>query len=279
MFWFVLLGCLNTEAHDTGVDMGCNGARALCDRPLDAVTMLGTHNAMSSAERGWVPPNQTHAVPRQLTDGVRGINLDTHEWDGSLWLCHGLCELGAQPLVEGLEEITDFLNANPREVVVITFQSGISEEDTVWAGEAAGLGDLAYHHTLGQPWPTLNALIEANTRVVIFGSGGEHEWLMAQWEHWVDNPYSAQEVSDFACNVDRGDPQTATLFNVNHFITNPVALESHAEQANTHAQLSQHALDCWTQRGQRPNQVLVDFYDIGAGLAVVAELNEMDGGP
>ena len=269
-----LLAC--AASPDTGAsgEPTCNGAAQLCERSLDAVAFVGTHNSMSSAELGWSIPNQNDAVPTQLAAGVRALNLDTHEWEGELWLCHSFCELGSQPLVEGLAEITAFLEASPREVVIITLQDGISGEQTRTALTESGLAALAYTHTTGQPWPTLQALIDAGQRVVIFSaSGGGVGWHHSQWEHWIDVPYSAMTVEDFACTDDRGDPATATLYNINHFVTNPYALPALAEEANTEAVLWAHIDDCQAASGRFPNQVLVDFYDIGAVSAVVAGLN------
>ncbi len=263
-----------TRSTDSATPSGCNGAAALCDRTLDAVSFPGTHNSMSSEDNGFSPPNHLHDVPTQLASGVRALNLDTHEWEGELWLCHGYCELGRQPLVEGLAEITTFLDSHPREVLIITFEDGITGEQTRQAITEAGLAAYAHAHTTGTPWPTLQALIDADERVVIFSAtGGGVSWHHSQWEHWIDTPYAAQSVDDFSCEDDRGEPATATLYNVNHFLTAPVALLSLAAQANTEAVMGGHVQDCQAQTGRLPNQVLVDFYSEGALLDVVADLN------
>jgi len=268
-----LLACTAPDADSGQPDTGCNGDPALCARRLDEVAFPATHNSMSSAEREWIYPNQGYAVPQQLADGVRGLNLDTHAWEDGLWLCHGYCELGSLPLVEGFAEIVDFLDSAPREVLVITLQSGISAEETVAAAEAAGLADHAYTHTTGEPWPTLDTLIADGTRAVIFSSGPAQGWLMHQWEHWIDNPYSALEVSDFSCAEDRGEASTATLFNVNHFLTNPLPTPELAAAANGDGVLWPHVEDCWQETGRFPNQVLVDFYDIGDLFLTTDRLN------
>ena len=268
----LLLAC-TTPAQDTATS-GCNGAEALCERTLDQVAFAGTHNSMSSGERDWQIPNHHFAVPTQLADGVRALNLDTHAWEDGLWLCHGYCELGAQPLVEGLAEITTFLEDNPDEVLIITFQDGISGDETRAALTEAGLAALAYTHTTGEPWPTLQALIDADTRVVIFSaSGGGKGWHHSQWEHWIDVPYSAESVEDFACSDDRGDPTTATLYNINHFLTAPFASPELAAVANAQDVMQGHVDDCREASGRFPNQVLVDFYSVGALIDVVDGLN------
>jgi len=58
---------------------GCNGSKALCDRPLNEVAFAGTHNAFSAADsRGWFIANQRHTIPRQLNDGIRLFLIDAH---------------------------------------------------------------------------------------------------------------------------------------------------------------------------------------------------------
>jgi hypothetical protein len=59
----------------------CNGHAALCDRPLDEVTLATTHNAMSAPLPGWFSSLQEQPIRRQLEDGVRGLLFDTHYAD------------------------------------------------------------------------------------------------------------------------------------------------------------------------------------------------------
>jgi hypothetical protein len=57
----------------------CNGHRELCDRRLNEVVFLGTHNSMSAAsEPGWYFSDQLTAIPAQLEAGVRVLLLDTY---------------------------------------------------------------------------------------------------------------------------------------------------------------------------------------------------------
>jgi len=57
----------------------CNGAAALCDRPLDQVVFAGAHNAMSAADSpGWLFPNQEVGMAGQLRHGFRALLFDVH---------------------------------------------------------------------------------------------------------------------------------------------------------------------------------------------------------
>jgi hypothetical protein len=56
----------------------CNGHAALCDRRVDQVAFLATHNAMAAAdEPGWLFAAQDVGISQQLDDGVRALMIDT----------------------------------------------------------------------------------------------------------------------------------------------------------------------------------------------------------
>lgn len=271
-----LLACAGPGAK--GGALRCNGDEARCDRRLDQVTFAATHNAMSSEERGWLGPNQHVAVPAQLEAGVRGLNLDTHlgtegEAAGVAQLCHGYCSLGSQPLVEGLGEIRAFLDENPDEVLIITFEAYVDAATTEAAFAESGLLDLVLHHEAGEPWPTLAEMIEGGERVAVWTSdgGAESGWYLDQWTYWVDNPYSYKEGDPFTCGADRGEI-TNDLYNLNHFVTDPIANAELAAVANARSALEEHIRRCEAETGRLPNQVLVDFFDEGDVLDVVEAL-------
>ncbi|MGB0640916.1 MAG: hypothetical protein ACPGTU_16370 [Myxococcota bacterium] len=277
MKWLlVLLGCTSDVPEAKPQSMVCNGHPQLCDRAVNEVSFAGGHNIMSSAERGWLAPNHVVAMPTHMKNGVRGLNLDVYDVDGELMLCHGYCELGSQPLVEGLEEVDDFLAAHPNEVFLITFQSSVDASKMEGAFAESGLISHVYAHEPGEPWPTLKTLIEAQTQVVVFSSigGGVLDWYHAQWDWWFDNPYSASSSDEFSCDVDRGVVSN-DLFNVNHFLTDPIAMQEFAEEVNVNPVLIDHVLRCQEETGRFPNQILVDFASIGDLISVVDELNQV----
>ncbi|MBE0609441.1 MAG: hypothetical protein IH609_08680 [Dehalococcoidia bacterium] len=57
----------------------CNGHAELCDRRLDEVAFVATHNSMSAAEEpGWYFASHTRGIADQLDDGVRGLLIDVY---------------------------------------------------------------------------------------------------------------------------------------------------------------------------------------------------------
>ncbi len=252
---------------------GCNGRVALCDRRYDEVATVTTHNAMASEARGFFGPNQRESITDQLLGGVRGLMLDTHDDEGVASLCHGVCLAGRQPLVEGLGEIRAFLDANPREVVTIIFESGIGPELTLAAMEESGLMAEVYAHA-GGSWPTLGSMIERGERLVLFtDSGGQIEGpYLDVWAHAWETHYSARTAADFSCAINRGSMGNA-LFIFNHFLTNPIGRADLAERVNHNPLLIDRVRGCQEEAGRRANFITVDFYSIGDVLEVVDALN------
>ena len=88
---------------------GGTGAKKLRAKRYDEVAYATTHNAMSNSDEGWLFPNQTHSLTRQLDDGIRAFMLDVHDKDGKPYLCHSRFFLGSRPLKDGLGELAAYL--------------------------------------------------------------------------------------------------------------------------------------------------------------------------
>ena len=56
----------------------CNGHLLLCDRRLDDIASAAAHNAMSSAEDGFVLANQSRGIIPRLEAGYRGLLIDLY---------------------------------------------------------------------------------------------------------------------------------------------------------------------------------------------------------
>lgn len=271
------LGVCASLSCGGAADTGCNGHLELCERPYDQVAYATTHNAHASTADGFSPPNHTEGLTQQLEDGIRGFMLDTYYDDrfgGAPTLCHGACVFGRRPLVDGLRELNDFLDAHPGEVITIIFESYINAEDTLGSFEESGLLARTYAHTRGEPWPTLGELVAADTRVVVFtdNGGDTYDWYMDVWEHAWETHYSAETAEDFSCNPNRGDTGNS-LFIFNHFLTAPFASATLAETINHNPAFLERVEECQTESGDFANFITVDFYEIGDVLAVTDTLN------
>jgi hypothetical protein len=251
-----------------------------------------THNAMSSPDDGFGIPNQGHGLARQLADGVRGMMLDLHYFDPAtgltdqgrldgpsamdqVYLCHGPCAFGKIRLLDGLCELTRFLDENPGEVLSIIFETYVSDADTAAVLQAAGLSEYAYAHPAGAPWPTLREMIDTGKRLVVFleKGGGDPPYLMPAYQGNVwDTPYEFKTQADFTCALGRG-VAGSPLFLINHWLSDPLSDVKYAREVNVASVLGARVDDCTAQAGRPPTFVAVDFYDVGDLFAVVRKTN------
>lgn len=256
-------------------ERACNGDPGLCDRPLDEAVFAGTHNSMSNADDGWQIPNQQHGIGRQLADGVRAMLLDTYEWEGGLWLCHGYCELGAIPMTEALGYMRDFLDREPDNVLILILQDGITPAQNDQAFEEAGLGGERIALPLPSPAPTLGELIDARTRLLVVLESGAQEATGA-WEVFYDTPYAFDSVAALSaegnCDLNRGDPANP-LFLINHWAEDPFPDPALSAEANTAEALGARVEGCRAAWGRLPTVIAVDHYAEGGLSEVVAALN------
>jgi hypothetical protein len=276
---------------ETTTVSGCNGDHELCNRSYAQVRYATTHNAMSNAANGWTGPNQNLDVPAQLAAGVRGLMLDTHR-AGNLnqfgmiqdpdvdpdtaYLCHSVCSIGKQLLVEGLTEIRVFLDENPGAVITFILESNLNHALTANAFNAAGLTPYAYLHT-GGAWPTLGEMIDADTRLIVLtdaSANPTYPWLMNVWSHSFETDFSAAAPEDFSCAHNRGAPSN-DLFIFNHFLTNIFGSPAFAEQVNHNPLLLDRINQCESFHGTTANFVTVDFVDIGDTVPDVEALNDI----
>lgn len=150
----------------------CNGYAALCDKLYSNVTFIGSHD--SAFDGILLVDNQFDSVADQLSLGVRFLQAQSHNDDGTIELCHTTCsEEDAGSLETWLDTIVTFLEANPNEVItlLITNGDGIDGAEFADVFEASGAADYAYSPgstlTLSE-WPTLGELIDDGSRLVVF---------------------------------------------------------------------------------------------------------------
>ncbi|MGB3715069.1 MAG: hypothetical protein WA996_11630 [Candidatus Promineifilaceae bacterium] len=290
-------------------DLVCNGHADLCDRPVNEVAYATTHNAMSIADYGWIWPSHDGSITNQLNAGVRGFLIDSHYWDDPAWiesqldalppelqtavqdilnvielsqedgtyLCHMMCGLGGTDLTETLDEMRQFLDTHPNEVIIIVFEDLVSSDDTEKAFEESGLDTLVYTYQPGDAWPTLREMIESNQRVLVMAEdqGPPPEWYLHAWDYTEETPYAFSELADIddtSCEPNRGDTDKP-FFLLNHWITRASPSRVDAAVINDYDYLLERAQRCAEERGQLPNLVGVNFYLNGEVFEVVDELN------
>ena len=115
--------------------------------PMSDNNILGSHNTYNSrvyqTPIRYIDPQQKHSIYDQLRIGARFIELDAHwtaqthgnvwTWGPDLLLCHsGIgasmgelhvgCSLADRFVKDGFQEVADFLNENPEEVIIMMIE-------------------------------------------------------------------------------------------------------------------------------------------------------------
>jgi hypothetical protein len=272
LLW-ILMAC-GGQTGDPPEATSCNGADHLCTRKVNEVAFLRAHNSHASDERGYNAWSRNHwyAIPTQLKDGVRALNIDVYEEDGAILLCHGFCDLGSQPLDDALTEISTFLIDNPREVVILDFQDEAPEGVLIGALAAHPLSDLAFAYSGGR-WPTLGDLIDAGTPLILMGgpAQGDPAWFNAESDIKYATHWQYDTADQLEC-VPTSDPIQHGLYEVTHILTNPIASVDNAQAINHEPLIGDHINRC-VDEVAFVNMLSIDYYSIGDGQAVVDGLN------
>jgi hypothetical protein len=243
------------------------------------LTDLSGRDERKAAEESLGPRGFEAAM--RIRDSLLGGNAP--RGPRKMWLCHGFCEVGAIPLTQGLQEVTDFVVRHPRQVILIVIQDeGPTPQDLATAFDDAGLTPYVYKGTLPRTregWPTLGELIDSGQRVVVMVESHAYDpkvpWIHNAYDYTQETPYHFTRPSQFSCAENRG-PSTAPLFLLNHWIdTSPAPRPSNAAKVNAYDVLLGRARECERERGQMPNIIAVDFYKTGDVMKVVDTLNRI----
>ena len=191
-----------------------------------------------------------------------------------LYLCHTLCELGAEPLGQELKTLADFLDAHPRTFLVLVIEDYVPAASIADAFRAAGLAQLAATLPRHAPQPTLGALLGEGKRLAVFSEqrGGKPSWYMPAFDYIQDTPLGASSPHQLSCARFRGEPDSPLLL-INHWIP-PFPPSPRLNALIGKATfLRRRVRHCMRERGFEGSIVAVDFYERTAVVRVARELN------
>ncbi|OEL37583.1 PI-PLC X domain-containing protein [Dichanthelium oligosanthes] len=274
---------IDPKTHGQGTSLPFNRYSWLTTH--NSFAIVGTKSPLGSAIIS--PPNQEDSVTSQLKNGVRGLMLDTYDFNNDVWLCHsfnGKCLpfTAYMPALTVLKEVQAFLASNPSEVVTIFLEDYAAPGSLSNVFNAAGLTKYWFPVEQmpgpgGEEWPLLKDMIARNHRLLVFtskeGKKGT-EGLAYQWDYVVENQYGSQGLVDGSCprraESKPMDSTAQSLVLMNFFTTNPS--QSWA-CGNNSAPLVSRLSTCYDAAAKRwPNFIAVDFYmrsnGGGAPLAV-----------
>jgi hypothetical protein len=189
------------------------------------------------------------------------------------YLCHTLCELGAEPLDEQLGILRRFLAANPREVVLLFVEPYVPVTTIEQALRDAQLLTQAATPEPDAPMPTLGELVAANTRLLVLAEkdGGQRPWYLDGFTLVQDTPLGATRPSQLSCARFRGRPDSPLLM-LNHWI--PPFPPSVTRNQRIGGSFLRHQIGrCERERSMLPNLIAVDFYERTHVVDIARRLN------
>jgi hypothetical protein len=219
------------------------------------------------------------AVPApalRVADRVAGgIGLGRLRGKPELYLCHTLCELGAEPLDQELGVIRDFLERHPDQVLILLVEDYVPPSAIAAAFEQASLTRYAASLRRDAPVPTLGGLVRRGKRLVVLAEnrGGTPSWYMPAFSFIADTPLGAVHPGQLSCKRFRGEA-TSPLLLINHWI--PPFPPSPAVNAviGRAPVLRARVGRCTRALDHTGAIVAVDFYERTAVVAVARRLNE-----
>ena len=207
------------------------------------------------------------------------LGLVPAEGERAVYLCHTLCELGAERMGSTLDEIRGFLERNPSEVLIVIVESSVEPAAVEREFEEADLGPYLAALDRGRPLPTLRRMIASGRRLVVFdeGDGGAEDWYQPEFLFVTDTPIRSVLRSPESCGPGRGAPESPLLL-MNHWVDRFPPSPSANRRISDRESLLSRVRSCRRRRAAMPNLIAVDFYGSGALLRVARELNRAPAG-
>jgi hypothetical protein len=191
-----------------------------------------------------------------------------------LYLCHTLCELGAEPLAPELAKIHAFLEAEPGAVLVLVMEDYVPAKRIAAAFREAGLTNFVATLPRHGAQPTLAHLVLERERLVVFSEkgGGTPAWYMPAFDYIQDTPLGAHRPDQLSCERFRGAPDSPLLL-INHWIPPWPPSPRLNAAIGRRSFLRGRVRRCMRSRGFEGSIVAVDFYDATSVVRVAEELN------
>ncbi|KQX52231.1 MULTISPECIES: FG-GAP-like repeat-containing protein [unclassified Streptomyces] len=282
------------------------------DPTFDDMTFMTAHNAFyNSADVGGIgtslPPNQWMPIRDQLAQGVRGLMLDAHQYNGRVRMCHGPCALDSRPMSDVFTDIADFLKApgNEKEIVTVFTEDYVDDiadlrdevgDDLAPGGQLAGMlfnpSDPRWD-VANKGWPKVSQLVDAGNRLLLFSDSWNKEDLFpsdtdinvgfAYQHNWTAENYwslgsGTTDTPDWTCRTRWDDVPLAKeekhfrrLFVMNHFRDMPFTNRASSDNQQVLERLKKF---CQPAARKKPNFLAVDHFHLGGVRATVEALNQ-----
>jgi hypothetical protein len=271
---------------------------------------MGAHDSAflrDSSTSFSISGNQFYNATIALSAGIRLLQAQVHNSNGTLELCHTTCALlDGGSLETFLSEIKTWMDANPNEVVTLLLVNSDNESAATFGSVFASSGISTYGFTPTSTtgpmstWPTLQTLITANTRLVTFVASitydSSYPYLLPEFNYVFETAFGVSSLNGFNCTLNRPSSLSSAssalssgyMGLLNHFadtvevlgISVPdvtdIATTNSASTTTTGA-LGAHGAECNSEWGRKPTFILVDFWNVGPAIDTADLLNGITG--
>ncbi|GAW19285.1 hypothetical protein ANO14919_087710 [Xylariales sp. No.14919] len=294
------LSASSASASSTST-VACNNSPDLCSRSYSNITHMGAHDSAflrDASTSNSIAGNQYYNATVALDAGIRLLQAQVHDSNGTIELCHTSCSLlDAGSLQDWLVKIKSWMDDNPNEVVTLLIVNSDNKdvEDFGSVFEASGISEYGYTPS-GNEWPTLQSMINAKTRLVTLiasiSTSSTYSYLLPEWDYVFETAYDVTSLSGFNCTLDRPTSQSSAssalsaglLPLMNHFAYSSLTASieipdvdnigtTNSPSTSATGALGLHAENCRSQWGYIPTFVLVDFFDQGPSIKTADVMN------
>jgi hypothetical protein len=247
--------------------------------------------------------NQFYNATIALSAGIRLLQAQVHNLNGTLELCHTSCTLlDGGSLETFLSDIKTWMDANPNEVVTLLLVNSDDESAATFGSAFTSSGISTYGYTPTSTsgpistWPTLQTLITANTRLVTFIASitydSTYPYLLTEFDYVFETAFGVSSLSEFNCTLNRPSTLSSATSAIssgymgllNHFAdTNEVfgisipdvtdIQTTNSASTNTTGTLGTQGAECESEWGTKPTFILVDFWNVGPAIETADNLN------
>jgi hypothetical protein len=295
-----------TQAAGATSTVACNNSPLLCDRNYNNITHMGAHDAAFLRDQSTsfsLSGNQFYNATVALSAGIRLLQAQVHNLNGTLELCHTSCSLlDGGSLETFLAAIKTWMDANPNEVVTLLLVNSDDEDASSFGSvfTSSGLSKYGYTPTTTSgpmaTWPTLQTLISADTRLVTFIASitydSSYPYLLPEFNYVFETTFGVTSLDGFNCTLQRPSTlssSTAAISSgylglINHFadtseafsITIPDVTDiatTNSPSTNETGALGANGVECQSEWGEKPTFILVDFWNVGPSIETADNLN------
>ncbi|KAI3527176.1 hypothetical protein CSPX01_17188 [Colletotrichum filicis] len=287
----------------------CNNSPSLCSRKYNNITHMGAHDSAflrDASTSNSIAGNQYYNATVALNSGLRLLQAQVHLVNGTsgsvLQLCHTTCSLlDAGTLENWLSAIKDWMDKHTDDVVTILLVNSDNQAASAFGKvfESSGISKYGYKPSTSSAtssWPTLQTMIDADTRLVTFVASitadTDYPYLLPEFSYVFETAYEVTSAAGFNCTIDRPSTYSTAAAAVsanmlplmNHFQYQTLATDilipdvsdidtTNSASTSTAGNLGLHAQTCKSQWGTKPVFILVDFFNKGPAIDAADNLN------